>query len=397
MPVVPAIMQRYKFVFEGKNVTAIVVAAGKGTRFGGDLPKQFLKTGGVTVLEKAVAAFENHPAVDQIVVVTGGDFIVLCEDICRKFAKVRAIVPGGAQRQDSVYEGLKEIEEGIVLVHDGARPYVTEKVISRVLEGALKEGACVPCVAVKDTVRQAGPPGCSSRTLDRSSLFSVQTPQGFEVCLLKEAFAKAFEEGFSGTDDASLVERLGHPVALAEGDYANIKITTPEDLPPEAEEVKKMDMRVGCGYDVHQLVEDRKLFLGGVEIPHTKGLLGHSDADVLLHALMDALLGAAALGDIGKHFPDSDQQYKGISSVKLLEHVSKLISDNGFKVGNVDVTVMAQKPKIASYIPQMRQCIAETLGIEIERVNVKGTTTEKLGFVGREEGIAAEAVCILYK
>ena len=380
-------------MFEGKNVTAIVVAAGKGTRFGSDIPKQFLKIEGMTVLEKAVRAFENHPAVDQIVVVTGGDFVVLCGEILAGFTKVKYIVPGGAQRQDSVYEGLKVAADGLVLIHDGARPFVTADVIDRVLEGACCHGACVPCVAVKDTVRQKTDDGSSSRTLDRSALFGVQTPQGFETGLLREAFARAFEEGFSGTDDASLVERLGQPVALAEGDYANIKITTREDLPKE----EKMDMRVGCGYDVHQLVEGRKLFLGGVEIPHTKGLLGHSDADVLLHALMDAILGAAALGDIGKHFPDTDQQYKGISSVKLLEHVAKLISGHGFKVGNVDVTVMAQKPKIASYIPQMRECIAETLGIEIERVNVKGTTTEKLGFVGREEGIAAEAVCILYK
>ena len=382
-----------------------MVAAGKGTRFGGDLPKPFLKIGGETVLEKAVAAFEVHPAVDQIAVVTGGDFVMLCEELCSRFAKVRKILTGGAQRQDSVYEGLKTVTDGLVLVHDGARPFVTGDVIDRVLEGAYNQGACVPCVPVKDTVRQvletgreagqeAVPPGRSSRTLDRSALFSVQTPQGFEVCLLKEAFAKAFEEGFSGTDDAGLVERLGHPVALAEGDYTNIKITTREDLP---EEDKKMDMRVGCGYDVHQLVEGRRLILGGVDIPHTKGLLGHSDADVLIHALMDAILGAAAMGDIGKHFPDSDQQYKGISSMKLLEHVKRLISDEGYKVGNVDVTVMAQKPKIASYIPQMRTNIAETLGIEIERVNVKGTTTEKLGFVGREEGIAAEAVCILYR
>ena len=380
-------------MFEGKNVTAIVVAAGKGTRFGGDLPKQFLKIDGVTVLERAVCAFENHPAVDQIVVVTGGDFVMLCEEILAGFTKVAKVLTGGAQRQDSVYAGLREAADGLVLVHDGARPFVTGQVIDRVLEGAAAGGACVPCVAVKDTVRQRTEDGSSSRTLDRSRLFGVQTPQGFRTGLLREAFARAYEEGFNGTDDASLVERLGHPVTITEGDYANIKITTREDLPKE----EKMDMRVGCGYDVHQLVEDRKLFLGGVEIPHTKGLLGHSDADVLLHALMDALLGAAALGDIGKHFPDTDQQYKGISSVKLLEHVAELISDHGFKVGNVDVTVMAQKPKIASYIPQMRQCIAETLGIEIERVNVKGTTTEKLGFVGREEGIAAEAVCILYK
>ena len=383
-------------MYKEKQVTAIVVAAGKGTRFGGDLPKQFLNIGKETVLEKSVGAFEAHPCVDNILVVTNRDFMAFCSSLCSRFTKVTEVIAGGAQRQDSVMEGLKKTGNGLVLIHDAARPFVSMEVIDRVLEGAYNQGACVPCVAVKDTIRQVyeGSCGQASRTLERAALFGVQTPQGFETELLEEAFAKAYEEGFYGTDDASLVERLGHPVVIAEGDYANIKITTREDLPKEE---KMMDMRVGTGYDVHQLVEGRKLFLGGVEIPHDRGLLGHSDADVLLHALMDALLGAAAMGDIGRHFPDSDQQYKGISSVKLLEHVKTLIGDAGFKVGNVDVTVMAQKPKIAPYIPHMRECIAETLGIEIERVNVKGTTTEKLGFVGREEGIAAEAVCILYR
>lgn len=382
-------------MYKENKVTAIVVAAGRGTRFGGDLPKQFLKIEGKTVLEKSVKAFEEHPCVDDILVVANGDFIGLCRELCRGFDKVKGILPGGNQRQDSVNEGLKMVEQGLVLIHDGARPFVGSEIIDSVLKEAYNQGAAVPCVAVKDTVRQVCQGlGGMSHTLDRKTLFNVQTPQGFEVKILKEAFEAAYKYGYYGTDDASLVERLGRPVALAEGSYENIKITTREDLPGEG---SKMDMRVGCGYDVHQLVEGRKLILGGVEIPHTKGLLGHSDADVLLHALMDALLGAAAMGDIGKHFPDSDDQYKGISSVKLLEQIKSLISDAGFKVANVDVTVMAQKPKIAPYIPQMRMNIAGTLGIEIERVNIKGTTTEKLGFVGREEGIAAEAVCILYR
>ena len=198
-----------------------------------------------------------------------------------------------------------------------------------------------------------------------------------------------------GTDEGMLVEHLGEKVPIVEGDYANIKITTREDFPENR--FMKKDIRIGTGYDVHRLTEGRKLVLGGVEIPYEKGLLGHSDADVLLHALMDALLGAACLGDIGQHFPDSDERYRGISSLKLLGKVKSLISDSGYFVGNADITVIAQKPKIASYIPAMRKNIAETLGIEIERVNVKGTTTEKLGFVGRCEGIACEAVCILYR
>ena len=383
-------------MYKEKKVTAIVVAAGKGSRFGGDLPKQFLKIEGKTIFEKSAEAFERHPCVDNILVVTSRDFMTLCKGLCGRFTKIRAVVPGGAERQDSVNEGLKITEKGLVLIHDAARPFIKAEVIDSVLKEAYNQGAAVPCVPVKDTVRQlVGAPGdCSSRTLDRRNLFSVQTPQGFDTELLRDAFAKAYSEGFYGTDDAGLVERLGHPVAVCEGDYANIKITTREDLPKGD---IKMDMRVGTGYDVHQLVEGRRLILGGIDIPHAKGLLGHSDADVLLHALMDALLGAAAMGDIGKHFPDTDQRYKGISSMKLLEHVKMLIGDEGFRVGNVDITVMAQKPKIAPYITQMRKNIAETLGIEIEKVNVKGTTTEKLGFVGREEGIAAEAVCILYR
>lgn len=383
-------------MFNGKKVTVIVAAAGQGSRFGGDLPKQFLKIGNKTVLEMAIEPFQDHPVVDGIIIAASEEYLEYCKNLCSSFNKTEAVICGGKQRQDSVYACLKKVSDGLVLVHDGARPFITRKVIDRVVKEAYNQGASVPCVPVKDTIRQINDPrGLSSATLERSSLFCVQTPQGFDTGLLKKAYEKAQKDGFAGTDDAGLVERLGMPVSVTEGDYANIKITTKEDLPRM--ETCERSIRIGSGYDVHRLTEGRKLMLGGVDIPFEKGLLGHSDADVLLHALMDALLGAAALGDIGKHFPDTDEKYRGISSLKLLEEVKSLISDAGYCVGNADITVIAQKPKIASYIPAMRKNIAETLGIEIEKVNVKGTTTEKLGFVGRCEGIACEAVCILYE
>ena len=205
--------------------------------------------------------------------------------------------------------------------------------------------------------------------------------------LIKRAFEKAYTDNYYGTDDAVLVERLGKEVSIARGSYSNIKITTREDLP--------LNVRVGMGYDVHKLTEERKLILCGVNIPFEKGLLGHSDADVAVHALMDAMLGAAAMGDIGRHFPDTDERYKGISSIILLKKVKELIDQEGYTVGNVDITIMAQKPKLAPYIEEMRKNVAGVLKLEIGDVNVKATTTEKLGFVGREEGIAAEAVCII--
>ena len=381
-------------MYRGKKVTAVIVAAGRGTRFGGDLPKQFLKIENRTVLEMAIEPFQSHPMVDALIVASSEEYVELCSRICERFDKMNAVVIGGEQRQDSVRACLDRTDEGLVLIHDGARPFVTAQVIDRVIEEAYNQGACVPCVPVKDTVRQTENVKCtSSVTLERSSLFCVQTPQGFDTELIRRAYIKAEEDGFIGTDDGVLAERLGAGVAIAEGDYANIKITTREDLP----RMETGDIRIGSGYDVHQLTEGRKLVLGGVEIPFERGLLGHSDADVLLHALMDALLGAAALGDIGKHFPDTDEKYRGISSIRLLEKVKSLISDAGYTVGNTDITVIAQKPKIAAYRPAMRKNIADTLGIGIERVNVKGTTTENLGFVGRCEGIACEAVCVLYR
>ena len=389
-------------------MTAVIVAAGSGTRMGSDVPKQFLKIGGWTILETAVDVFEKNKYVDDILVLTGRDFVTFCEELCRPFGKVRSVLPGGKERQDTVYEAVRRIPDGeLVLIHDGVRPYVTDAVIEGVLAGAKSAGAAVPAVACKDTVRQlvsaAGgadraeavciPEGAQeapvpgSRTLDRKNLFQVQTPQGFQSSIIRQAYEKAYADGFLGTDDAGLAERMGQAIVLTEGDYANIKITTREDLP--------MEIRVGTGYDVHRLTEGRKLILGGVDIPYEKGLDGHSDADVMVHALMDALLGAAGLGDIGRHFPDTDPQYKGISSLKLLEIVNQRIHEAGYELGNADVTIIAQRPKLAGYISQMEENLAAVLGADIRQINVKATTTEKLGFTGRGEGIAAEAACII--
>lgn len=376
-------------MYRDNRVIAIIVAAGRGKRLGSSLPKQFLKVRGRTILEMSVEAFEQNKYVDEIFVAANADYCELTEKLCRGFSKLKKIVAGGAERQDSVRAAFDCLrgENGIVLVHDAARPFVSEAVINAVIEGTADFGAAIPTVPAKDTIRQVD--GTGSRTLQRETLACVQTPQGFRISLIKHAFERAQAEGFLGTDDASLVERMGINISMVQGEDANRKITTREDLETE--------MRIGTGYDVHRLVEGRPLVLCGEQIPYEKGLLGHSDADVALHALMDAMLGAAGLGDIGKHFPDTDERYRGISSMKLLQKTAELLREAGYFLGNADITIIAQRPKIAGYIPKMRANIAEIMNCDENKINIKGTTTEKLGFVGREEGIASEAVCILYR
>lgn len=376
-------------MYRDNRVIAIIVAAGRGKRLGSSLPKQFLKVRGRTILEMSVGAFEQNKYVDEIFVAANADYCELTEKLCRGFSKLKKIVAGGAERQDSVRAALDCLrgENGIVLVHDAARPFVSEAVINAVIEGTADFGTAIPTVPAKDTIRQVD--GTGSRTLQRETLACVQTPQGFRISLLKHAFEKAQAQGVLGTDDASLVERMGINISMVQGEDGNRKITTREDLETE--------MRIGTGYDVHRLVEGRPLVLCGEQIPYEKGLLGHSDADVALHALMDAMLGAAGLGDIGKHFPDTDERYRGISSMKLLQKTAELLREAGYFLGNADITIIAQRPKIAGYIPKMRANIAEIMNCDENKINIKGTTTEKLGFVGREEGIASEAVCILYR
>ena len=373
-----------------RKVYAVIGAAGSGTRMAAPMPKQFIKIGGETILEKTVSVFLRHCAVDKTVVVTSTAYLEFTEELFKdaKEADRISVVCGGKQRQDSVYSGLCALREcgaqddSIVLIHDGVRPYVSEALVSAVAEAAVRHGAAVPAVAPKDTIRTR-----SGETLDRDSLCCVQTPQAFRMELIEKAFAQAFADGFYGTDDAGLTDRIGVRAAIVEGEYENIKITTPGDL--------KMEYRVGTGYDVHRLEPDRKLVLGGVCIPFEKGLLGHSDADVLVHALMDAMLGAAGLGDIGKLFPDSDPAYSGISSILLLEKTGKAVSEAGYCLGNADITVICQRPRLAPYIEQMRENIAAALTVPKDRISIKATTTEKLGFTGRGEGIASEAVCLL--
>lgn len=372
------------------HVYAVIGAAGAGRRMGSSVPKQFLKIGGKTILEAAADRFLASPVIDAVFITVPEDY----EEFCRTLFGSRmsggrlSLIKGGPSRQESIGKALTAVEtlgpaaDDLVLVHDGVRPYVSPELIEKVARAAAECGAAVPCVPPRDTIRHD-----TEGTLDRSRLFCVQTPQGFAWSVLRQAYEKADADGFAGTDDAGLVERTGCSVRLLPGESANIKITLPEDLP--------MEQRIGTGYDVHQLTENRKLILGGVEIPYEKGLLGHSDADVLIHALMDAMLGAAALGDIGKLFPDSDDAYKGISSLELLRRVRERIRGEGYSLGNADVTVVCQRPRLASYIDAMRENLAEALQTEEDRISIKATTTEHLGFCGRGEGIAAQAVCIL--
>ncbi len=364
-------------MYEGLKVTALVAAAGKGSRFGADVPKQFLRLGGRTVLEQSLENFIKSPYVDEIVVIANPDFIGETRDLLREQNIPAAVVPGGKERTDSVWEGLKAVPDGLVLIHDAARPFVTPEVIGRVIAKAYETGAAVPCVRPKDTIRT------EEGNLNRDQLFAVQTPQGFRTEVIRDAYEKARAQGFTATDEGGIAENAGYPVSIVEGDYANLKITTKDDMPHET--------RTGTGFDVHRLVEGRKCIICGVDIPYEKGLLGHSDADVALHALMDALLGAAGLGDIGRHFPDSDAAYEGADSMKLLEKVRSLLKEEGWTTVNADVTVICQRPKIAPFVREMQENIARTLGVEISRINVKGTTTEGLGFTGRGEGIASMA------
>lgn len=376
---------------------AIVLAGGSGSRMGADCNKVLLELRGEPVIVRSVRAFQG--LVDGVVLVTREEDIPAVKHAVEAAQLDVTVVPGGSSRQASVWNGLCALPAGCthVLIHDGARCLVDEGTIRRCMASVEACGTGVAAIPAIDTIKQVDEANTVTATPDRSTLRAVQTPQGFTVDIIRHAHEAAMQEGFLGTDDASLVERLGIPVQLTLGDRRNIKLTTPEDM-LMAEAFLPMDsppLRAGQGYDVHRLVEGRDLILCGVKIPHTLGLLGHSDADVALHALMDAMLGAMALGDIGKHFPDTDDRYCGISSMKLLEHVVALLQERRARVTNCDVTIVAQKPKLLPYIPQMRENVAAALHLPVDRVNVKATTTERLAFEGREEGISAQAIVMI--
>lgn len=382
-------------------VTGIVAAAGKGRRFGAPENKVLASLAGKTVLHWSIDALARCAAVDAVVVVTGIDDLERVREIARVFPKVAAVCAGGAERYDSVWNALLAVPAGteLVAVHDGARPLTSPQLIHDVVEAARETGAALPASPISDTVKRSEDGVDTRETVDRRPLFGVQTPQVFRYDLLVEAYRSAREAGFAGTDDASYVERLGHPVRLVPGGRTNLKITVAEDLRMAEAWLGGGAYRTGFGYDVHQLVPGRPLVLGGVELQHPDGLGldGHSDADVLLHAIADGLLGAAALGDIGMHFPNTDPRYRGISSLVLLRVVADKVREEGWEVVNVDAMLLAERPKIRPHVDLMRARIAEALRVEADQVSVKATTNETLGFEGREEGIAAHAVATLQK
>ncbi len=383
-----------------KEISAVIVAAGASSRMKADINKVFMNLDGKTVIRNTLEVFENTSCIKEIILVTREEDIAKAQEEAKGITKLKKIVKGGSERQISVANGVKEAAMEMIAIHDGARPLVTSEEILKVCLDAERYGAATLATKVKDTIKVAGEDGFVISTPERSTLRAIATPQVFIREEYLKALSKAESENKLFTDDCQLIENNGGKVYLTEGEYTNIKITTPEDIRiSNALKGKKVEniMRIGHGYDVHKLVEGRKCIIGGVDIPFELGLLGHSDADVLLHAVADSLLGAAALGDIGKHFPDTDPQFKGADSMVLLSCVVSLIEEKGYKVNNIDATVIAQKPKLLPYIAQMRENIAKACKVNVECVNVKATTEEKLGFTGRLEGISAHSVCLITK
>ena len=372
----------------------VVLAAGSGRRCGQERNKMFIRIGNMSVLERSLTAFEQSGCFEHIILVYRGCDRVETENAAKRVLSLPfTLVEGGRERQFSVENALHAIQDAdIVAVHDGARCFIKPEVIRACVEKARETGAAAAGVKTRDTIKVVDG-DIIKETLDRSRLVNIQTPQVFCYELLKNAHESAASDGFLGTDECGLVERVGHTVSVVDAGYDNIKITTQEDI-LLGRMIAGETVRTGAGYDAHKLVEGRPLILGGVTIPHTHGLLGHSDADVLLHAIMDALLGAAALGDIGKHFPCTDE-FKGASSLELLSRTRDIITDKGFMITNIDATLIMQKPKIAPYVDEMRRSIAKTLDIDIDAVSVKATTTEGMGFEGTGEGASAMAVATI--
>jgi len=390
-----------------KSLAILVVAGGRGSRAGEGLPKQYRPLAGRTVLARTLQSMRaGAPEASLKVVIHVDDRELYDGSVAELVAADRAAISapalGGATRQDSVSNGLEAIaREGapeIVLIHDAARPFADPGLIARAVDAARAHGAAVPGVPINDTVKQTDGDGFVIATPDRARLRAVQTPQSFRFGLILDAHRAAAAGGREYTDDAMIAEAAGHAVYVFRGDSANFKLTTPEDFaramtllkqPPLAE---LPDVRMGQGYDVHAFAEGDKVWLGGVAIPHTHALAGHSDADVLMHAVTDAVLGAIAEGDIGAHFPPSDQQWKGAVSSIFLAHACKLVRERGGMIAHIDATVVCEEPKVGPYRDAIRESLGKIMGLDIGRVAIKATTTEKLGFTGRREGIAALAI-----
>jgi len=382
------------------QVAAVVVAAGQGLRAGGEIPKQFRRIAGETLLERSLSAFAEAPDVTFVQPVIRPDDVALVRRLTRGM-NVLEPVAGGATRQASVRAGLEALVSctpDIVLVHDAARPFASASLITRAIAAAEKTGAAIPALPVTDTVKRIDSAGTIEATLDRNSIRLVQTPQAFAFPVLFDAHRRALAQGRDDfTDDAALAEWAGIKVNVFAGDPGNIKFTTPEDF-ARAEAIQSAglgDVRTGSGLDVHAFGPGDHVTLGGIRIPHAQALTGHSDADVALHALTDAILGALADGDIGAHFPPSDPQWRGASSDRFLTFAVERVRARGGRIAHLDLTIVCEAPRIGEHRDRMRANIANLAGIRIERVGVKATTSEKLGFTGRGEGIAAYATATI--
>jgi 2-C-methyl-D-erythritol 4-phosphate cytidylyltransferase/2-C-methyl-D-erythritol 2,4-cyclodiphosphate synthase len=373
-------------------ISAVIVAAGIGKRFGG--PKQFEEVFGKPLIYYSLLAFQSHPKVDEIVLVLPEAFLEAGESLKARFPKLAYVVQGGEERGDSVVEGLEVAQGDRVLIHDGVRPLVDLDLIGRVIDALRDHPAVVPALAPQDTVKRLEG-GRAAGTLDRSTLLLIQTPQGFEKNLLVSSYEKALAEKFFATDDSGIVERYGNtPAFVVPGSPRNLKVTSREDM-KQVEGLLSEGIRLGFGYDVHELVDGRDLWLGGVRIPFEKGLLGHSDGDVVVHAVIDALLGAAGLPDIGQQFPDTDPRSRGIRSLRLLETVGTILEQENSEILDIDVTVVIERPKIAPRADEMSSAMANALGIPSDSITIKGKRGEGLGPVGEGRAVVCYAVALL--
>ena len=368
------------------KISLILTCAGKGQRAGFNQNKLLVTVDGKTCLERSLIAVTSSNLIDQLIVTAShDDFDTICE-ICKPYNAT--VVLGGETRTQSVANGLALCDGDITLIHDGARPFVSKQLIANCIDGAIKHGGVIPVVPTRNTVvKTNGKIVCDY--LGKSDIFAVQTPQAFKTENIKLAYSKIGDRSFN--DDGEIYKTFIGDLFLVEGQADNVKLTYPEDFNFSKDSKNKPLYRFGVGFDCHKLVEDRKLILGGVQIPHDKGLLGHSDADVLTHAIMDAMLSAVALRDIGYHFPDNDPTYKGANSMKLLEKVIDLVKEQGYQIESLSASIMAEKPKLLKIIPTITQSLSNALSIDASNIGLTATTLEGLGFVGREEGICVHA------
>ena len=381
--------------------TALIVAAGRGTRMASDIPKQYRNLAGKSVLSRSIQPFLDHEDIDRVLVVihreSEDSFEATRDTIIDPSGKLLPPVHGGNNRADSTLNGLRALQDispDHVLIHDAARPFVSGTVITNVIEALAAEHGAIPTLPAVDAMRRGDESGALGEPVPRDGIHRAQTPQGFRFDTLLPIMEAAEADGSLAalSDEAEALIAVGRRVVSVEGDPLNFKLTIPEDFTMAERLLAQPDIRTGQGYDVHAFGEGDHVILCGIKIPHDKGLSGHSDADVGLHTITDALLGAVAEGDIGRHFPPSDPQWKGTDSAVFLKRAVEIVTERGYAISNIDLTLICEEPKVTPHAPAMIQRVAEICNLDPTRVSIKATTSERLGFTGRREGIAATAI-----